>query len=99
MPNKKKEGIWCEKNRTWYYLETNGLQSARHLDRLKAALIARNLIDYTREKDFNTPEYKVMKYHEALEKEYKCEAIYISEHVKNEVLKDKENESKTEGWS
>ena len=80
------QGLWCRKNKKFYYLET-GVHSIRNpLDRIKSSLVTRELLEWningTRRHE--EPEVK-MSWAEAEERGYEVECIYLNPHVKAQI--------------
>lgn len=80
------QGLWCRKDKTFYYLET-GVHSVRNpLDRIRSTLITKGLvdIDITGIRLHEEPLLK-MTMAEAEERDYQVEAIYLNPHVRAQV--------------
>jgi len=80
------QGLWCRKNKVFYYFES-GVHSIRNpLDRIKNTLVSRGLLAWDIEgtKLHEEPVVR-MSWAEAEERGYKAEAIYFSSHIKAQV--------------
>lgn len=93
MENNTK-GIYCYRNKTFYYLETNNSFSESDLIRVKNALIARELINLTDPNSLNTS-YKIMTLEQAKLENIETSPIYLSKHIKNVVTKTDNSQSET----
>jgi hypothetical protein len=83
-------GLWCRKDKKFYYLET-GIHSIRNpLDRIKNSLISRGILewDITGTKRYEEPVLK-MTWAEAEERGYESEPIYLNQHVENQIKQDR----------
>lgn len=98
MLTKKTKGIWCEKDRNWYYLETGPHPSNKALQRLRNILIQRELIKFSLEKEINSPDYKIITMQEAREKDFQMIPVYINKHVEN-AIKSKEEKVNADPWN
>jgi hypothetical protein len=96
----KKQGIWCRKNKTFYYLETGGLSVTNEQDTLRRTLIARGLIKYDVRGSFEHEEpYLRMTLAEAKNKNYEIEIIYLNNHIAKVIKDKKEKKEETfPGW-
>jgi hypothetical protein len=84
-------GVWCRKNKTFYYLETGGIGIAHPVDRVKRVLTRRGLLTQAPDDfGFGTEPYKVMTLLQAQEATYKIEAIYLNNHVRRAIEDEKE---------
>ena len=92
-------GIYCLSNKTFYYLETGVVHVTNTVDRLKKTLLKRNLIEFSDQSFINTEEYKVITCRQAKLDELTLAPIYISNHIK-EVVKGEKNdeENKPSNW-
>lgn len=81
-------GLLVPENKTFYYLEANGITVANSLDRISKILLSRDLIRETGEMpDLTATKPVVMTLLEATEKGYHVQALYITQHIKK-VTKD-----------
>lgn len=98
MPlTKSTVGLWCEKDRVFYYLETNGRPHSRATSVLKRTLMGRDLIDYTTQKEIPSPDYLIMRWKDALDKGYEAKPIYLTKHIQKVVEAQDENKE-TSPW-
>lgn len=84
MLNSTTLGIWCLKDRKWYYLESGPSQHSQSISKVITALTSRGLIDYQTD-GRNVVPYKQIPYSEAQEKGYEIEPIYLNKHIKKLV--------------
>ena len=96
------QGLWCRKDKKFYYLES-GIHSIRNpLDRVKSSLMTKGLLEWDVKGTVRHEEPVIkMSWAEAEERGYEIECIYLNPHVKLQVEAAKE--SKTTGlnnpWS
>ena len=76
------QGLWCRKNKTFYYLESGNHSIRNPLDRIKTTLISRGLLSWSVSgtKLHEEPIIK-MSWAEADERGYTAEPIYFNQHV------------------
>jgi len=92
-------GIYCVENKKFYFLETGTVIISNTVDRLKKALLKRNLIDFSPSSFMDTNRYNVITCREAKLSNYDMEPIFISKHVE-EVFKNKTSkEDKATRWT
>ena len=90
-------GIYCIRQKKFYYLETGKVYVSNTVDRLKKTLVKRGLIEFTDQSFLDTDDYKVVTCRDAKINDYEIVPIYISNHVRASVMqaeKDKENKEK-----
>lgn len=85
MLNKKTPGVWCEKDRNWYYLETNGHATTQPIEIIKRKLLMKDLIGQNINKTTDFKDYKIMKYEEAKEKGFEIVCLYLNKHVRQSM--------------
>lgn len=90
MLSKKTQGVWCEKDRRWYYLETNGHATTQPIEIIKRKLIVKDLIGQNINKTTDFKDWKLMKYEEAREKGFEIVALYLNKHIKESMVEQKE---------
>ena len=95
------QGLWCRKNKKFYYLET-GVHSIRNpLDRIKNSLVTRELLEWniSGTRRHEEPVIK-MSWAEADERGYEVECIYLNPHVKTQVeaAKNKKSTNANNPW-
>lgn len=95
--DKKTLGIFCKKDKTWYYLETGDIHLNNYLPRIKKTLIQRGLIILDPESQTDSESYEVLKYSEVLDKNYKTKPIFLNSHIK-EIYENKETQDSGK-WS
>ena len=95
--DKKTLGIFSKKDKTWYYLETGEIHLNNVLSRIKKALVQRNLIILDPESQTDSESYEILKYSEAVDKEYVIKPIFLNPHIK-ESYENKEKQD-TGKWS
>ena len=74
-------GIYIKSNKTFYYLEYGENYVQNTLDRVKKALIQRNLINALPADNYRDSQYEVFSYKEAHDNSLNMQPIYISKHV------------------
>jgi|11BtaG_2_1085332.scaffolds.fasta_scaffold00356_8 hypothetical protein len=82
MLDSKTLGIYILKNKTFYYLEAGDNYIGTSIDRIKKALIQRNLILPQINTNYSKPLYSVITYDEAYRNSYSVEPIFLSKHIK-----------------
>ena len=87
-------GIYCIKDKTFYYLETGKVYVANTVDRIKKTLIHRDLIEFTTGSFLNTDDYKIITCRDAKLEDYKIKPIYISEHIRRTLEETTEEDTK-----
>ena len=75
-------GIYCHKDKKFYYLETGDNYIANTLDRVRKALIQRELLAPPIGGNFAGADYDVFTVHEAKKKDLDFVPIFLSTHVK-----------------
>lgn len=80
------QGLWCRKNKTFYYFESGAHSIRNPLDRIKTTLISRGLLAWSTAgtKLHEEPIIK-MSWAEAEERGYKVEPIYFNNHVRSQA--------------
>jgi len=92
-------GIYCVREKKFYYLETGKVHVVNTVDRLKKALIKRGLIEFTDKSFLDTETYKVMLCRDAKLEDYELVPIYISQQIRRTVEQAKEEKvEKKTGW-
>ena len=92
--NDKSLGIYAVKNKKFYYLETGEINVVNTITRLRRTLIQRRVIDFDERYGMDTSDYKVMSCKQAKLDELEMVAIYISKHIMDTVLSQKEDKDK-----
>ncbi len=85
--NDKSLGVYVNAEKKFYYLESGDNYVSNTLDRIKKALVARGVIKTPTGSSYANPGYEVLSCAEAKVKEHTMEPIYISDNVKEYVLK------------
>lgn len=99
-PKRETVGLWCRKDKKWYYLESAGHATTSNLDRIKRVLITRELVVFDKDGiKYGHEPYKVMTYAEAQEKGCEIEPIYLNAHVKSSVLKAEKEKVTASSWN
>ena len=81
--NKNALGVYCKKDKNFYYLETGRNHVPNTVTRLTRTLMTRNLIELTVDEQQMTSQYEVFKIKDALDKEWPMVPIFVNTHVKN----------------
>lgn len=84
-------GIYCQRLRKFFYLETGKVYVSNTVDRIKKTLITRGLIEFTDKSFLDTENYVVLSCKDAQLKDYDMEPIYISKWVQQTVEEEKAN--------
>ena len=87
-------GIYCKKNKTFYFLESGSATLTTSISRLKKTLIQRGLIAITDKSYTDVDQYEVLKIKEAEERELTILPIYLNKHIKNTIENGSKNENK-----
>ena len=101
MANKPTDivGYLVTENKTFYYLETGIIKIINPLDRVMKILLARDIITYDGTKeDIAETKYKAMTLHEAKEKGYKVEILYLNSHIKTNAVSITTPDNKKISW-
>ena len=93
----KSLGVFCKKDKNFYYLETGSNHIPNTVPRLTKALIARNLIVLDDENPYTTSQYEVFSIKEAKEKELNLVPIFFNTHIKK-FYEQKKNEKESSKW-
>lgn len=92
-------GIYCVRDKKFYYLESGKVHVANTIDRLKQTLIKRGLIEFTDKSFLDTDAYKVLTCRDAKLADHELVPIYISNHVRKSILEaDKQKSDKKTTW-
>lgn len=91
-------GIYCVRQKKFYYLESGKIYVANTVDRLKKALIKRGYIEFTDKSFLDTEAYKVMTCRDAQLEGYESIPIYISNHVKQSLATINEEKTSNKSW-
>ena len=93
-------GIYCLKDKVFYYLESGDVYVANTVDRIKKTLIARDLIEFTPGNYSSFQGYKVIPCREASLEGYTMAPIYITKNIKDAVLKENDSDGTNNSrWS
>jgi hypothetical protein len=83
----KTQGIWCRKDKIFYYLETGGI-TPNSVDKVRSSLISLGKITYYKDDpNDREPTYKIITLQEAQENEYEIKALNLTQNIKNSALK------------
>lgn len=89
-------GIYIKSNKTFYYLEYGENYVQNTLDRIRKALIQRNLINAMPDNNTRDSQYEIISYKQAYDNSLKMHPIYISKHVQ-ELMAKKESSNPSGG--
>jgi len=92
-------GIYCVDDKKFYYLESGTVIISNTVDRLKKALLKRNVIDFNPSSFMDTNKYNVITCREAKLSNYEMEPIFISKHVEEVFKNTSEKEDKSSRWT
>ena len=84
-------GIYVHANKTFYYLEAGNNYIGNSLDRVRKALIQRDLILPDTNTNYAKAPYDIISYVEANRRDYSLQPIFLSQHIKKIYDKNKEN--------
>ena len=90
-------GIYLKSNKTFYYLEYGENYVQNTLDRIRKALIQRNLINAVPTNNSRDLQYEVISYRDAYDNSLEMNPIYISKHV--QALVEASKKPKSDGGS
>ena len=90
-------GVFCKKDKKFYYLEVGNNHIPNTVPRLTKALIARNLIVLDDENPSTTSQYEVFSVKDAKEKELELIPVFFNSHIKR-AFEQKEKEKETSKW-
>lgn len=94
--NKNASGVFCKKDKKFYYLESGDNHVTNTVPRITKTLYARGVIELSGDNPYTYSEYEVMKIKDAEEKGFELNPIYINDHVRStqETKKEVETSSK-----
>lgn len=92
--NKNSLGVFCKKDKNFYYLESGQNHVANTVGRITKTLFARGLIELNQDNPYTHTQYEVYKIKEAEEKGLNMIAIFINDHVKKHFAEKKESSEK-----
>jgi hypothetical protein len=90
-------GIYCLKDKTFYYLESGKVYVSNTIDRIKKTLISRGLIEFSPESHHLSQNYKIVTCRDAKLEDYTMQPIYISANVRKYLEENTEKEA-TGSW-
>ena len=93
----KSLGIYCLKNKKFYYLETGKVSVGNTITRLRRTLIQRRIIEFDERAGMNTTDYRVLSCRDAKLEEMEMVPIYISSHIKDYVEQQKAESTSEDG--
>ena len=89
--NEKLFGVFCKKNKKFYYLEAGENHVVNTVPRFTKTLFARGIIELDADSPSTYTQYDVLTIKEAKSKEMDLVPIYINDHVRSLVENKKEN--------
>ena len=89
MPDNKTMGIYVHSNKTFYYLEGGSNYIGNSLDRVRKALIQRDLIIPEFNTNYAKSPYDIVSYSDAYKNDYLLQPIFLSQHIKQLYDKNK----------
>jgi len=93
--NNRALGIYVISEKKFYYLETGPVFVTNTVDRIRKALVQRNIIKTQTGESYPKQQFDIMTIAQAKEKEYEFAAIYISKNVEEFKSKEDENNKKS----
>jgi len=92
--NRNSLGVFCKKDKQFYYLESGENHVANTVGRITKTLFARGLLVLDHEKPYTHTQYEVFKVSEAETKGFKMVPIFINDHVRSTFEEKKEETGK-----
>ncbi len=96
--DRKQTGVYCKKDRTFYYLETGAIHLSNTTSRVISTLKSRGLIVQTTDTKGDYELFEIMTIGEAIDKEFAIKRIYLNHHVKKMLETGEENEKAQKRW-
>tara|TARA_R100001510_G_C7597132_1_gene164874 strand:- start:200 stop:496 length:297 start_codon:yes stop_codon:yes gene_type:complete len=97
MMNEKLFGVFCKKDKTFYYLECGQNHVVNTVPRITKTLFARGIIELDADAPSTYTQYDVLTIKEAKDKEMKMTPIYINDHVRK-LMEEKEETKQSSKW-
>lgn len=91
--NKNALGVFCKKDKKFYYLESGDNHVTNTVPRITKTLYARGIIELSADNPYTYSEYEIMKIKDAIEKGFELNPIYINDHVRDNLEKKQEVET------
>lgn len=95
--NEKLFGVFCKKDKTFYYLECGDNHVVNTVPRITKTLFARGVIELDTESPSTYTQYDVLTIKEAKQKEFKMTPIYINDHVRK-IIEGKKEDKQSSKW-
>lgn len=93
--NENSLGIYCKKDKNFYYLETGKNHVPSTVNRIARVLMSRNLITLDNDTPYMDSQYEVHKIKIAKEKDWNIVPIFFNEHVKSAFEKQEKSSTKS----
>ena len=90
--NEKLFGVFCKKDKTFYYLESGEIHVVNTVPRITKTLFARGVIELDPDSPSTYSQYDVFTIKQAKEKEFKMVPIYINDHIRTTLTAKTETE-------
>jgi hypothetical protein len=95
--NEKLFGVFCKKDKMFYYLESGDNHVVNTVPRITKTLFARGIIELDAEFPSTYTQYDVLTIKEAKEKEMSMTPIFINDHVRK-MMQEKEEVKQSSKW-
>jgi hypothetical protein len=95
--NEKLFGVFCKKDKKFYYLEAGTNHVVNTVPRITKTLFARGIIELDVESPSTYSQYDVLTIKEAKEKEMEMTPIFINSHVR-QTMQEKEEVKQSSKW-
>lgn len=95
--NEKLFGVFCKKDKTFYYLESGEVHVVNTVPRITKTLFARGVIELDVEQPSTYTQYDVLTIKDAISKELDMVPIYINDHIRKLMTK-KDEEEQSSKW-
>jgi hypothetical protein len=96
--NEKLFGIFCKKDKNFYYLETGENHVVNTVPRITKTLFARGIIELDADSPSTYTQYDVLTIKEAKDKEMNMVPIYINNHVRSLLEKNEKETKQSSKW-
>lgn len=92
--NKNALGVFCKKDKNFYYLECGENHVVNTVSRITKALAARGLFELSNDDPYTYTQYDVLKIKDALDQELPMVPIFLNEHIRKTFQSQKEEPSR-----
>ena len=95
--NKKALGVFCKKDKSFYYIEAGENHVNNTVSRLVKVLQSRGLIELDHDNPYTHTQYEAIPCGKALEQDMEMKPVYLSKHIK-QTLESQTKEQKSGKW-